>query len=164
MPKEIVSYTGLPDLSMILIGMVVGIAAACLIMLYQIRVPGKIIRALIRAGADAPEKALNAGQLGFKHEWLLAFALGENGAARKDVGILPGKVRRRGKKTCPVLLDARFYILPETKLRASMRYDRKNASWLTVVGSVILFAAAALVLAYVIPDLIQMLKNALSIK
>lgn len=98
MPKEIVSYTGLPDLSMILIGMVVGIAAACLIMLYQIRVPGKIIRALIRAGADAPEKALNAGQLGFKHEWLLAFALGENGAAANMWAFCPARCGAGGKR------------------------------------------------------------------
>ncbi|MCI8589132.1 MAG: hypothetical protein HFE77_00210 [Clostridiales bacterium] len=157
--KEIFTYTAHPDLRFVLIGFVVGISIACLIMLYQIRVPGRLIRTLIKAGADSPEKALRAQDLGFKSEWFMHFVLSERGAARKYVGIVPGPVIRKKGKEQIVMSKAEYYILPETKLRASMRYDAKNANAFTVIISILLFAAAAIILAYVIPDLLQMMKN-----
>ncbi|MCI8331268.1 MAG: hypothetical protein HFE78_00355 [Clostridiales bacterium] len=160
--QEIFTYTAQPNLRFVLMGFVVGIAAACLGMLYQMKWPGRMIRTLIRAGADTPEKALRAAELGFKSEWLLRFMLSERGAAHKYVGIVPGRVITKKKKKQIVMLEARYYILPETKLRASMRYDAKNANVVTVVIAIVLFAVAAVILAAVIPELLQMLKNVFS--
>lgn len=150
------------DLHFILIGLVVGVAVACFLMLYQVRVPGRLIRNLIKAGADTPDKALEAAALGFKSEWLLRFILSERGAAYKYVGIVPGQVKTHKKKEQIIMLKARYYIRPETKLRAAMRYDAKNAGVVSVIAAIGLLAAAAAIMAAVIPELVQMFKNVFS--
>lgn len=160
--NEFDSYIAQFDLHFILIGLVVGVAVACFLMLYQIRVPGRLIRGLIKAGADSPEKALEAAALGFKSERLLRFILSERGAAHKYVGIVPGRAVTRKKKKQLVMLEARYYIRPETKLRASMRYDAKNAGVVSVIATIGLLAAAAAIMAAVIPELVQMFKNVFS--
>ena len=152
---------GTSSVGFILIAFFIGIICAALMMLYQIAVPGKLVRALLRRQADCPERAANVQTLGFRSEALLRFLFKDTGALSKYV--IPKEQVKKGKKTRPVMLSAQYYLIPETKERAAIRYDRKRANVLNVVAAIVLFAVVGGVLYFVIPDLIQMLENFISI-
>lgn len=159
---NILSYSnGANTLAFVIIAFLIGIVLACVLMLWQIKVPGAIVRTLLKAGADAPERAIGADKLGMS-EALLRFVLKDTGALAKYVRVIPGKTVRQGKQTRPVYTDARYYLAPETRDRAAIRYDRRRASVGALIAAIVVFSACAVVLTFIIPDLIRMLENFLA--
>ena len=97
---------GTSSVGFILIAFFIGIICAALMMLYQIAVPGKLVRALLRRQADCPERAANVQTLGFRSEALLRFLFKDTGALSKYVQVIPKEQVKKGKKTRPVMLSA----------------------------------------------------------
>lgn len=159
MLNDIFTYDGGNSVSFVVMGIFLGAAAACGVMLYNIKFPGKLVRALLRLGALSPEGAVSAAECGFKNEALLRFMLSDTGALSKYVHIIPVETVKKGKKETVLLTKAKFYLEPETKYRAEMRYDRKKANPLTVVAGIVLLALLALAAIWLIPELVQMFKN-----
>ncbi len=157
------AYDGQNTLAFVLTAFFVGIMLACLGMLYQIKLPGRMVRALLKAGADSPEKAVTAGQAGFHREWILRFMMSANGALAKYVGVLPQTHIRRGKKLRPRYADARYYLYPQTRDRAAVRYQTRQATVPALIAAIVVFGLAAVVMHTVIGDLVQMCKNFISI-
>jgi len=143
-------------LAFLLLTIVAGIILACAVMLWQIKVPGKLVRALSGKGAYGEGKAVKAKELGYKSEWLLRFLLSENGALCKYVGINAAEQDKAGKA---VLLTACLYLKKETKDRAALRYSKGNAGTGALIAAIILFSILGVVMYFVIPELIQMLEN-----
>ena len=67
-------------------------------MLWQIKVPGKLVRKLSAREAVGEDKALSAAELGYTREWLLRFLLSENTALRKYVGVTGAERDKKGKE------------------------------------------------------------------
>ncbi len=156
---DLLSYNGSNSLSFVVFTMFLGAAVACAVMLYHIKIPGKMVRALSKAGANSPEKAIGAAECGITSERLLRFILSEGSALSKYVRILPTETVKKGKKELSVLKSAKFYLEEETRVRAELRYDGRNANLLTVTVGVLLLAVLAFAAVAIIPDLVQMLKN-----
>ena len=159
MLNDIFTYDGGNSVSFVVIGIFIGAAVACIVMLYIINFPGKMVRALVRLGALSPESAVSASDCGFKSEELLRFMLSEKGALSKYVHIIPVETVKKGKKEKTVLTSAKFYLEPETKDRAEIRYEKKRAGVLTAVVGILLLGILALAVIWLIPELMQMLKN-----
>lgn len=159
MLNDIFTYDGGNSLSFVVMGIFLGTAVACGVMLYNIKFPGGLVRALLRLDALSPESAVTAAECGFKSEALLRFMLSDTGALSKYVHIIPVKTVKKGKKERVLLTSAKFYLEPETKYRAEIRYDRKKANPLTVVIGILLLALLALAAIWLIPELVQMFKN-----
>ena len=58
-----------------------------------------------------------------------------------------------------MLTSAKFYLEPETKDRAELRDEKKRAGVLTAVVGILLLGILALAVIWLIPELMQMLKN-----
>lgn len=155
---DIFSFEGLRSLDFVIVAFVVGIVIACAGMLYQIKIPGRVVRKLLAANALDEASALDASAFGMA-EWLLRFILKDTGALAKYVKVIPGRTVRSGKRIIPVYSEARYYLLPETKERASIRYERRRASVGALIAAMILFPVLGAVLLTVIPDLVQMVNN-----
>ncbi len=156
MAELFVYENGTISLAFLLFSAVIGIIIACAFMLYQIKVPGKLVRALSDKEAYSEETAVSAAELGYKREWLLRFMLSGNGALAKYVAVISHEKDKRGKD---ILATANFYLREETKDRAQMRYNKNNASAGALIAAILLFSALAVALYFVIPELITMLKN-----
>lgn len=157
--NDLLSYNGSNSLSFVVFAMFLGAAFACAVMLYHIKIPGKMVRALSKAGADSPEKAVGAAECGITSERLLRFILSDGSALSKYVRILPAETVKKGKKELAVLKSAKFYLEEETRVRAELRYDGRNANLLTAATGILFLAMLAFAAVAVIPDLVQMLKN-----
>lgn len=143
-------------LGFLLMTMVIGIILACGIMLWQIKVPGKLVRSLSQKKAYGEDGAVKAGELGYTKEWLLRYLLSENGALRKYVGI---KSHEKDGKGRDVLLSSELYLKEKTRDRAELRYRANNATTGALIAAIILFSLLAVAMHFVIPELIQMLEN-----
>lgn len=147
---------GSNTLAFLLFSAVIGIIAACVFMLYQIKVPGRLVRALSERKAYGEDTAVSAASLGYHNEWLLRFLLSQNGALSKYVAVTGAKKDKSGKD---ILHTAGLYLREETKDRAELRYRKKNATVGALIAAIVLFSALAVALHFVIPELITMLEN-----
>ena len=130
-----------------------GVIVACIAMLWQIKVPGKIVRTLDENGAHSPEEALDAAALGYKSERKLKRRFSPNGALHKYV-VVTFEEGAEG-----VYLKAKYHLDPQRLDAAQMRYKKKNATVPALITAIIAFSIVAVIMGFIIPDLVQMLKN-----
>ena len=154
-----VNPNGSGTLAFILLMAVVGIVIGCSVMLWQIKVPGALVRALSGRGAYGADRAVYAAELGYRREWVLRFLLSENGALHKYVGVIPTEKDKKGRD---LLTCASLYLREETKDRAELRYRKGNATTGALIAAIVLFTALAIIMYFIIPDLIKMLENFIS--
>lgn len=164
-------------LRIIIWGAVGGLALGAVASLIGRRVPGTLVRALHRAGADCPEKALTLADLGMEKNVLLRRALRDGKALRKYVTLANEadfvvkepqnsgffRVWRKifslpeGDAVREIDFDrAKFYMTDDARYTAEVRYNGKGADLLGVILSVILLAAIGLFLQWILPELIDM--------
>ena len=146
-------------LEKVVIGIAVGFVIAALIMLFHKRVIGRFVRELIKRGATDPGNAMTLEELGLKARLAAASELkNPESALRKLVEIAPGEggepAGTRRLKTSE-LVNARFYVPEEKRIRAEVRYDAKNTTVPIVILCVIAFAAAAYLCIRYIPQLLE---------
>ncbi len=81
--------TGNMTLELVLAGLFVGVSIAILVSLYNKKVPGKLVRRLLRRSACSPDTALSLRELEYKGSCrMIAFSLRRGGTLRRIVRVV----------------------------------------------------------------------------
>lgn len=128
------------EITTILWMFMLGCAVAVVIVYYNNRFLGRLVRALIDIEATSPETAMPADELEVKVTPALKRAL------------------RPGTSFSEIVIkteDDRFYIAPDKVALAKAKYRSKETTIIFVVMSLIILALAAVALSYVFPVTIE---------
>ena len=117
-----------------------GAVAATLVMFYNNRFLGRLVRALIKIDATSPESAIAIEELGLKLTPAIKHAL------RPETSFSQTVLRTE---------DGRFYIAPDKVLLAKKKYRSQDMTLIFVLMSIIILISVALALTYVFPDVID---------
>lgn len=123
---------------------IIGIMIAFVYSLTTKAVCGRLVDALVKAGAESPEKAKTLGELGIKKNVILNLAFSRRTTLSSLIG-----ADGDGEIT-----DKRFYILPEHQIKAQGLYGAEKLSPISIVAAIVLFAALLFVFHYVVPRFI----------
>lgn len=143
---------GTVSLAFIITAFVAGAIIASAVMLREIKVPGRIIRTLDKAGARSPESAIPAKSFGFT-ESRLRRLLRPRSVISKYVRFCSDGLPN-GETLC--------YLAPESADSAVIRYDGRRASPRTVIVGSVLLCALGVAMYYIIPNIEKMLNNLIS--
>ena len=131
--------------TLLVIGICVGIVLSSLYTFYQRSVPGSLVRALLRAAALSPDSAKTLAELDLSKKGFLGFELRHNIVLQKTVQ----KVEAEGS-------DTRYYIPEALKYRAEGRFDKKGNGPLQFMLTVFLSIGLAILLLKLIPFVLSM--------
>jgi len=137
----------------VILAMCAGILFAALCTMYQRYVPGKFIRAILRAEANSPETAKTLAELGFEKNFFVRFELRCGTLLLKNLQFC--EEQSENEKNNRPSDAARFYIPEDLKYRAEMRYETKGSGPVQFILTVVLTFAIAIVLIKVIPMLLS---------
>ena len=135
-----------PTLAAILYPMLIGLIIGATVVLFNKQVIGKLVKKLLDDKIHSEGSAKTLDELGFGKSRMLKFLL------RKVV-----KTAEGGEAGAA----ARYYIPQDCAYRAEVTYNPDGSSVITVVIAIVMFIALTFIMMTVIPDLIQMLKNAI---
>lgn len=163
------------------LAILIGILLASLYVAYMRSVPGGFVRALLREGADTPEKAKTLRELGYFRSPMIRRELTVGNSLRmvvryhdpKDLSVeteeqnaqMDAKKHTRTLKTGKKLdfLSARFYIPEELHYRADIRFDSKGSGWrFAIVVAVASVIVAALICIF-LPDILTLVDGIISL-
>lgn len=152
-----------------------GLLIGMLLSYFARRDAAALIDVLARQGIDSPEKAITLEQAGLAKNIPLKMALRTGkplrrllGCANEDAFAVKkhGPIRRfftgEAEHVQTDLKTARFYLSEENKYRAQTRYDTKGVTPLHLLLSAALLIAAAAVILYAAPKLVDLLDAFLS--
>ena len=167
-------------LGIIIWGICIGAVLASLLALYQQKVPGKLVRALLRAEAHDKDSAKTLEELGLAGRPLLARELrrgtvlqkfvhsagngagqsntspdSENGAEGAENS--PSATKDRVSDAAPL----RYYVPEALKYRAAIRYDKKENGFFALILTTLLSVAMAVLLMKLIPLVLSMIDSIL---
>ena len=125
-----------------------GIILASLCAFYQQRVPGRVVRALLRANAHTEESAKTAEELGVRRRSLAMLELRRGTVLRQTVRVTEEETPR-------------YYIPEDLKYRAEIRFDKKGNELPGLIITIILSLAVALLLVKALPLVLGMIDNLL---
>lgn len=151
--------SGSTTLPMIVWPLILGVIIAAVAVFLNKKLIGRFVARLLAEKASTPQSAKTFAELGIKSSSFLRFSLRREGTLRKMVKAVDTVEEREGKS--PVATE-RYYIPEEMAYRAERLYDPDDASVMTVLLAVLIFILVAVGLLFVVPELIQMLKNAFS--
>lgn len=164
--SELVKQSKGQSLALVVWALFFGILLACLLAIYEKRVIGKFVRALLEKGAKSPEKALTLAEAGFLRNSFvrsalkrktalsaLVFTPEDNPEISDDLTVQPVI---RGKVD---FAAARFYIPEVLEHRASVRFDRKGTHIMAFVAAILLFGLLAWAIVSYLPMLLTYLKQ-----
>ena len=139
--------SGKGTFELVVVCIYIGIVAACAVAIYQRRLMGDYIRALIGAGALDREHAKTLAELGYEKRLPVKRAL-------RGAGLFAGTVYEASEEVefdredhaLPVYREsfdaekARFYIPEPLKYRAEVRFEKKGSHIMALIAGAILFA------------------------
>lgn len=171
-------------LSVILWAMYAGLVLACIMSVYTKNYPGAMVRALIKNGCFDPESAKTLEELGIKASPMRSHTLRDKSTLRKYVKIVNAdecrmaKARSSAGRTFRRILSldtsdivnydlsaARFYIPEDKKHVADMRYGSKGTTLsgiIIIIAALILGAVLVLALMYFIPEILELVDEAVT--
>jgi hypothetical protein len=137
-----------PTVGSILWPLMVGVIIAAFVVLFHKKTLGKLVKKLFDEGAKTEATAKSLAELGLEKNKFLRYALRPDSTLRKiiDATEVDGELR--------------YYITEDNAYRAEVTYNPDGSSVLTVVIAILLILIVASVMLILIPDLIQMFKNA----
>ena len=118
----------------------IGAAAGTLIMFYNNRFLGGLVRALLEIDATSPETAISAEELKIKITPFIKRSLRPGTSFSETV-----------LKTA----DDRYYIAPDKIGLAKMKYRGKEMSIIFLIMTLLIIAISGLALTYIFPDIIN---------
>lgn len=175
-------YNPTVSMEMIVWSLAGGLAIGALCSFFHRRSIGRLIRRLVAAGANTPETAITLEEAGHPKDPVLRYVL-RSGAPLRSVILCANEdefVRRapsdsRGARGLRKLFSvegeekvvtdfrrARFYLPEELRIAAETRYDDKGTSVPSLLVSLVLIAAVAAAALYLLPELLTMLDNFLT--
>ena len=134
-----------PTLAAILYPMLVGLIIGATVVLFNKQVIGKLVKKLLDDKIHSEGSAKTLDELGFGKSRMLKFLLRDGTTLSGEAGAA-----------------ARYYIPQDCAYRAEVTYNPDGSSVITVVIAIVMFIALTFIMMTVIPDLIQMLKNAIN--
>lgn len=167
----------------VIVCLFIGVIIASAIAIFNKRVLGDFVRSVIRNGATSPEKAMTLEALGYLKNSAVRSALKRRGALRSTVRcveddradlaagipirmrmaeLYPDVVPAPESKAKPGRTDlnaAHFFIPEAEKYTAEVRYEKKGTNWLVFFITVIVCLFAISAIFFVLPELLQMLDN-----
>lgn len=141
-----------PTLAAILYPMLIGLIIGVIVVLFNKQMIGRLVKKLLDEKIRTEDAAKTLDELGFGKSKLLKFLLRDGTTLRKVV-----KAAETDKSS-----PERYYIPEECAYRAEVIYNPDGSSVITVVIAVVMFIALTFIMMTVIPDLIQMLMNAIN--
>lgn len=160
-------------------GICIGAVLASLLSLYQQNVPGKLVRALLRAEAHTKETAKTLEELGLAGKPLIARELRKGTALKKFVQSAENEEGKgndsqsaentvEGTENAPTdatdgtkAAPTRYYIPANLKYRANTRYEKKGSSVLSLALTALLSVTMAVLLFKLIPLVLSMIDSIL---
>ncbi len=181
-------YNPFISVKLIVWALFAGFIVAALMAIYQKRLVGGVVKAILSGGATSPEKAMTVSELGYATDWFAKNALRRDAALLRFVSRVdaaaeaPKKDETDGAESAegankaekaesekpqttrsgaPVIdfETARFYIPDELRYKAEVRYARKGTDFVSFGICIVIFVAAAFAAIFLIPDLIQLIDN-----
>ena len=117
-----------------------GGAIALLVMFYNNRFLGKMVRKLLEIDATTPETAMSLKELDMKLTPMLKYAL------RPDTSF---------SQTVLKTEDDRYYVAPDKIEFAKMKYRSDDMTIVFLLMSIVMILIVAYALSYVFPDIIE---------
>lgn len=160
-------YNPFFSVELIVWAMFIGFIIASLMAVYNKRIIGGFVKSVMSEECFSPETARTIIELGYGTDWFIKNALRTDTVLRRFIvridaeGSEPDgeKKAKRSKHDVIDFSTARFYIPEELKYRAEVRYARRGTDFFTFAICIVLLAAAAFAAIYIIPELIQFIKN-----
>ncbi len=128
---------------------------------YHRRLVGDIVRAIIEKGATSKESSVTVSDIGYKNgikHAFARFALKKGSAARKFVYTVYEENAPQKKNDDELFVKAkapeneqRYYVPEEKRITAEVKYDGKGTSLTTVLITVAVFFAVALIAVSILP-------------
>jgi hypothetical protein len=137
-----------PTVGSILWPLMVGVIIAAFVVLFHKKTLGKLVKKLFDEGAKTEATAKSLAELGLEKNKFLRYALRPDSTLRKIID------------ATEVNGELRYYIAEDNAYRAEVTYNPDGSSVLTVAIAILLILIVASVMLILIPDLIQMFKNA----
>lgn len=164
---------GIISLEMVITAIFIGAVLAAFAAVYNKRILGNFVWALLKSGATSKETAKTIYELKFEKNPFLRGALRDGTTFRRTVLSTDDVVQEptdneteKGRKKENInprrpieLKTARFYIPEQRRYRAEIRYHRKGTDWITFTLSVLIFAALAVGVYYILPEILTLLDN-----
>lgn len=163
---ELIKHTKGMSIELVVWALYFGLLLACLLLLYEKRVVGKLVRKLLAGEAVTPEKAMTLPELGFgKNPFIkqalrgktalsaLIFTPEEAPAVGEDLHVTPVI---RGKFDVET---TRFYIPEPLRHRAAVRFDGKGSHFIDFVVAALLFGVLAWLTIEYLPTVIDFVKQ-----
>ena len=141
-------------LEKVVLAIAIGFIAGSIIMLYNKRSVGKLVRAIIERGANSPATAVTLGDLGVRPRGSLRDPASP---VRRLIDVAPEKEGDPPNRrlTASEVSTARFYIPEENRVRAEIRYDAKNTTVPIVIIGIIAVGVTAYLCIRYIPVLLK---------
>lgn len=168
----------------IVIGLLVGFFLACCATVFDRRVLGDFVRHVISNECFSKESAKTLTELGYHKNAIIRGSLKSGVSLRRVVKCVEEEqfladVEKKRKeyeaahandrkapafKAPKFVMDAsvmHFYIPEDLKYTADVKFEKKGTNALTLAVAFVLFLAIALVVLYLLPDILQMIDNML---
>ena len=172
----------------IIFAVAIGFIIAAFMAVYTRTVLGNFVHALLKSEAKDAESAKDLSSLGFfrsaairreldrgvtlrkvvkcvQEEELRAAKEPTDGEGESEVKATPvgGKTLLEEPRFRPDFTTARYYIPEDLRYRAEIRFEKKGSGWGLMVGTVLISILIAGLICFLLPDIIQLADNLISI-
>ena len=168
----------------VILGICIGIIIASIMAAYDKNKLGKFVRAVIKAQCLWPDKAKTLDELGFDRDHFIKGNLKRNGGVlnkvvkcveretfNKEVSDMrEAYIAKTGsdKDFVPPKFEidlntAHFYIPDEEHYAADIRFDNRGSGWRAFLLVVIITTIIAVLVCFLLPDMLQMVDNMIDI-
>ncbi len=160
------------SLEVVVWGLFIGFAVASLMAVYNKGLIGGFVKAILSNECFDEASAKTITELGYGTDRFVKSALRTNTVLLRFVSrvdapdengnpVVPKK--SRGGHDIIDFETARFYIPEELKYRAEVRYSRRGTNIISLIVTIIILAAAAFGVLFLVPELLQLLDNYIGI-
>ena len=172
------------SLQTIVIGFIVGAILASASYIFNKRVLGDFVRALLSVDAHSPEQARTLEQLGYLKNTTIRSALKRGTSLRRVVKCVEEEAYLAEQQQKQLQFEAEntdpkvkfkeipfamnpstvhFYIPEELRYAADIKFEKKGTNWLVFVGVIIGAVAVGLMAIWMLPELLQLADNFIGI-
>ena len=159
-------YNPIVSLEMIVWSLCAGLSIGAAFSFINNRIIGDYVRRLIKDGIHTPDSAKTLAESGFSRNFFVRWALRDAKPLRRLIKCanedeMPvRKVDKDGTKDIRMDMNtARFYIPEDLRITAELRYEERGNSLMNLILSILLLIALALVVLFIMPELLQLMDN-----
>ena len=170
------------SIRLIIIGLFIGLIAACFVSVFTKHVLGKAVRAILEKQAFSPDTAMTLEDIGIEKNDILCYAVSKNGNVRRVVrcveeeehyaALAQARAEYESKRASGDKLPAfketsysinpyadRFYIPEELKYSAEIKFDKKGNSWAGAAVCAVILLVVMIAALVGLPYLLSLLDN-----